>query len=133
MNKRALVYLGLISATLAAAWLYIHTISSPSAPPNPQQGARHADTAQALQSISIIDSRLTTGSFNAKVVKGEQVQFLVYSNQNDSLIVKGLDTRVNLPANQSTLIHFTARNPGTHQIELDLAGTVLGSIEVLPE
>jgi hypothetical protein len=56
----------------------------------------------------------------------------VHSNQTDSLIVEGLDARVPLPGNQTTLVSIAANTPGTHAIELDLSGTTIGSIEVTP-
>lgn len=128
MNKRALVYLGLASATLAGAYLYVQSLTSETATAPADQG----DTALALESLSIIDGSLTTGSYNAAVRKGQRIQFLVHSNQTDSLIVEGLDARVPLPGNQTTLVSIAANTPGTHAIELDLSGTTIGSIEVTP-
>lgn len=127
MNKRALVYLGLASATLAGAYLYVQTLQKQPGPPTVQ----HQDAAQALESLSIVDGSLTTGTFNAQVQQGQEIQFLVHSNQTDSLIVQGLDARVPLPGNQTTLVTIKARTPGNHTIELDLGGTAIGSIEVL--
>jgi len=130
MNKRALVYLGLASATLAGAYLYVQSLPSQPALPTQQQG----NAAQALESLSIVDGSLTnvsSGAFNTQVQQGQQIQFLVHSNQTDSLIVQGLDARVPLPGNQTTLVSIQARTPGTHAIELDLSGTTIGSIEVL--
>lgn len=127
MNKRALVYLGLASATLAGAYLYIQTTQT--APPVPQ--THQDDAAQALRSLSIVDGKLTTDSFHAQVQEGQRVQFLVYSDQADSLIVQGLDARIPLPGNETTLIALKANATGTHAIELDLAGTTIGSIEVV--
>ncbi|WP_334118184.1 hypothetical protein [Limnobacter sp.] len=127
MNKRALVYLGLASATLAGAYLYIQTTqNTPSVSPTGQYGA-----AQALQSLSIVDGNLTTGSFQTQVQEGQSIQFLVHSDETDSLIVQGLDARIPLPGNETTLINLKANTAGTHAIELDLAGTTIGSIEVL--
>lgn len=127
MNKRALVYLGLASATLAGAYLYIQTTqNTPSVSPTGQDGA-----AQALQSLSIVDGNLTTGSFQTQVQEGQSIQFLVHSDETDSLIVQGLDARIPLPGNETTLINLKANTAGTHAIELDLAGTTIGSIEVL--
>lgn len=127
MNKRALVYLGLATATLAGAYLYVEskTAIQPNSLSQQQDGA-----AEALESLSIIDGSLTTGSFNANVQQGQRIQFLVHSNQTDSLIIQGLDVRVPLPENQTTLVGFQANNPGVHSIELDLAGATIGSIEV---
>lgn len=127
MNKRALGYLGLASATLAGAYLYIQTTQN--SPSVPQTGQDEA--AQALQSLSIVDGNLTTGSFQAQVQEGQRIQFLVHSDETDSLIVQGLDIRIPLPGNETTLISLKANNAGTHTIELDLAGTPIGSIEVL--
>lgn len=127
MNKRALGYLGLASATLAGAYLYIQTTQN--SPSVPQTGQDEA--AQALQSLSIVDGNLTTGSFQAQVQEGQRIQFLVHSDETDSLIVQGLDIRIPLPGNETTLISLKANNAGTHTIELDLAGTTIGSIEVL--
>lgn len=129
MNKRALVYLGLASATLAGAYLYVQTAQNTPSVPQTAQG----DTAQALQSLSIVDGNLTTGSFHAQVQEGQRIQFLVYSNESDSLIVQGLDARVPVPGNETTLVTLKANTAGTHAIELDLAGTTIGSIEVLPK
>ena len=127
MNKRALVYLGLASATLAGAYLYVQSsVELPVQPPTGQE-----DAAQALDSLSIVDGALTTGSYNTTVQKGQRIQFLVYSNETDSLIVEGLDARVPLPGNETTLVSIKASEPGTHTILLDLAGTRIGSIEVL--
>jgi hypothetical protein len=42
-----------------------------------------------LKSLSIVDGSLTTGSFNASVKLGQRIQFLVHSNQTDSLIIEG--------------------------------------------
>lgn len=128
MNKRALVYLGLASATLAGAYLYVQSLTNETATAPAAQG----DTALALESLSIIDGSLTTGSYNAAVRQGQRIQFLVHSNQTDSLIVEGLDARVPLPGNQTTLVSIAANTPGTHAIELDLSGTTIGSIEVKP-
>lgn len=127
MNKRALVYLGLASVTLAGAYLYVQFLSTQSTqtPPASQAGA-----AQALKSLSIVDGHLTTGEFNSKVRKGQKIQFLVHSNQTDSLIVTGLDTRIPLPGNQTTLVSIDARTLGTHRLELDLAGTLIGTLKV---
>lgn len=130
MNKRALVYLGLASATLAGAYLYVQSLPSQPALPTQPQG----NAAQALDSLSIVDGSLTnvsSGTFNRQVQQGQQIQFLVHSNQTDSLIVQGLDARVPLPGNQTTLVSIQARTPGIHAIELDLSGTTIGSIEVL--
>lgn len=131
MNKRALVYLGLASATLAGAYLYVQSLpTQPAMPPQQQDGA-----AQALESLSIVDGSLTNvpnGTFNIQVKQGQQIQFLVHSNQTDSLIVQGLDARVPLPGNQTTLVSIQARTPGIHAIELDLTATTIGSIKVLP-
>lgn len=130
MNKRALVYLGLVSATLAGAYLYIQTTTM--SPPDKQHAA-DGDAAQALDSLSIVDGALTTGSYRTTVQKGQSVQFLVHSSETDSLIVEGLDSRVPLPGNQTTLVSIKASEPGTHAILLDLAGTTIGSIEVLDQ
>lgn len=127
MNKRALVYLGLASATLAGAYLYIQTTQN--GPSVPQTGQEEA--AQALQSLSIVDGNLTTGSFQAQVQEGQRIQFLVHSDKTDSLIVQGLDARIPLPGNETTLVSLKANTVGTHAIELDLAGTNIGAIEVL--
>lgn len=128
MNTRALVYLGLASATLAGAYLYVHSLPTETVTAPATQG----DAAQALESLSIIDGSLTTGSYRATVRQGQRIQFLVHSNQTDSLIVEGLDARVPLPGNQTTLVSIAADTPGTHAIELDLSGTTIGSIEVTP-
>lgn len=128
MNTRALVYLGLASATLAGAYLYVQSLPTETVTAPTTQG----DAAQALESLSIIDGSLTTGSYRATVRQGQRIQFLVHSNQTDSLIVEGLDTRVPLPGNQTTLVSIAADTPGTHAIELDLSGTTIGSIEVTP-
>jgi len=128
MNKRALVYLGLASATLAGAYLYVQSLPTETVTAPATQG----DAAQALESLSIIDGSLTTGSYRATVRQGQHIQFLVHSNQTDSLIVEGLDARVPLPGNQTTLVSIAADTPGTHAIELDLSGTTIGSIEVTP-
>lgn len=128
MNKRALVYLGLASATLAGAYLYVQTTGM-NPPERPQ--ANQEDAAQALDSLSIVDGALTTGSYNTTVQKGQRIQFLVHSNETDSLIVEGLDARVPLPGNETTLVTIKASEPGTHTILLDLAGTSIGTIEVL--
>lgn len=128
MNKRALVYLGLASATLAGAYLYVQSLPTEPTQANRPQG----DAAQALESLSIVDGNLTTGSFSTTVRQGQKVQFLVHSNQTDSLIVEGLDARVPLPQNQTTLVSIAASHTGTHAIELDLSGTTIGSIEVTP-
>lgn len=129
MNKRALVYLGLASATLAGAYLYVQSsVELPVQPPTGQE-----DAAQALDSLSIVDGALTTGSYGATVQKGQHVQFLVHINETDSLIVEGLDARVPLPGNETTLVSIKASEPGTHTILLDLAGTRIGSIEVLEQ
>ena len=127
MNKRALVYLGLASATLAGAYLYVQskTDIQSATPPEQQEGA-----AQALESLSIVDGSLTTGSFTATVKQGQRIQFLVHSNQTDSLIIQGLDARVPLPGNETTLVSIKANQVGTHSVELDLSGTTIGSIEV---
>ncbi len=126
MNKRALVYLGLASATLAGAYLYVQsTVELPVETP-----AGEEDAAQALDSLSIVDGALTTGSYRTTVQKGQRIQFLVHSNETDSLIVEGLDARVPLPGNETTLVSIKASEPGTHTILLDLAGTPIGSIEV---
>lgn len=127
MNKRALVYLGLASAILAGAYLYVQSKAGtqPSTLPVQQEGA-----AQALESLSIVNGSLTTGSFNATVKQGQRIQFLVHSNHTDSLIVEGLDARVPLPGNETTLVSIKANNVGTHSVELDLSGTTIGSIEV---
>jgi hypothetical protein len=127
MNKRALVYLALASATLAGAYLYIQTTQN--APSVPQTGQDEA--AQALQSLSIVGGNLTTGSFQAQVQEGQHIQFLVHSDKTDSLIVQGLDARIPLPGNRTTLISLKANTAGTHAIELDLAGTNIGAIEVI--
>ncbi|MCZ8016670.1 MAG: hypothetical protein O9274_13290 [Limnobacter sp.] len=127
MNKRALVYLGLASATLAGAYLYVQsTVELPVQTP-----AGEEDAAQALDSLSIVDGALTTGSYRTTVQKGQRIQFLVHSNETDSLIVEGLDARVPLPGNETTLVSIKASEPGTHTILLDLAGTSIGTIEVL--
>jgi hypothetical protein len=128
MNKRALVYLGLASATLAGAYLYVQSLPPDAPTGNPTQGG----AAQALESLSIVNGSLTTGTFNTTVRKGQPIQFLVHSNQTDSLIVEGLDARVALPGNQTTLVSIAANSLGTHAIELDLSGTTIGSIEVTP-
>ena len=128
MNKRALVYLGLASATLAGAYLYVQSLPTE----NTLAPAAQGDAAQALESLSIVDGSLTTGSYSATVRQGQRIQFLVHSNQTDSLIVEGLDARVPLPGNQTTLVSIAATAPGTHAIELDVSGTTLGSIEVTP-
>lgn len=128
MNTRALVYLGLASATLAGAYLYVQSLPTDTVTAPTTQG----DAAQALESLSIIDGSLTTGSYRATVRQGQRIQFLVHSNQTDSLIVEGLDARVPLPGNQTTLVSIAADTPGTHAIELDLSGTTIGSIEVTP-
>lgn len=128
MNTRALVYLGLASATLAGAYLYVQSLPTEPTQANQSQD----DAAQALESLSIVDGNLTTGSFSTNVRQGQKVQFLVHSNQTDSLIVEGLDARVPLPQNQTTLVSIAASHTGTHAIELDLSGTTIGSIEVTP-
>ena len=126
MNKRALVYLGLASATLAGAYLYVQsTVELPVQIPAGEENA-----AQALDSLSLVDGALTTGSYNTTVQKGQRIQFLVHSNQTDSLIIEGLDARVPLPGNETTLVNIKANNVGTHSVELDLSGTTIGSIEV---
>lgn len=128
MNKRALVYLGLTSATLAGAYLYFQSLP----PENAPASAAQEDVARSLESLSIVDGNLTTGPYSATVRQGQRVQFLVHSNQTDSLIVEGLDARVPLPGNQTTLVSIAANAPGTHAIELDVSGTTIGSIEVTP-
>ena len=128
MNKRALVYLGLASSTLAGAYLYVQSLPTE----NTLAPAAQGDAAQALESLSIVDGSLTTGSYSATVRQGQRIQFLVHSNQTDSLIVEGLDARVPLPGNQTTLVSIAANAPGTHAIELDVSGTTIGSIEVTP-
>ncbi|HEX4856174.1 MAG TPA: hypothetical protein VFV28_05140 [Limnobacter sp.] len=128
MNRRALVYLGLASATLAGYNLYVHHLQEKAA--TLRQSADEP-AAQALASLSIVDGSLTTGEYEATVKQGQRVQFLVHSNQTDSLIVEGLDARVPLPAGQTTLVNISASTAGRHDIQLDLAGTTIGSIEVL--
>ncbi|MCE2745555.1 MAG: cupredoxin domain-containing protein [Burkholderiales bacterium] len=128
MNKRALVYLGLASATLAGAFLYVQSLPTETTP----APVNHSDSAQALESLSIVNGSLTTGSYSTTVRKGQRIQFLVHSDQTDSLIVEGLDARVPLPGNQTTLVSIAANKPGRHAIELDLSGATIGTIEVNP-
>ena len=130
MNKRALVYLGLASATLAAAFVYVLSIRNT---PAATQAVVQNDAAQALQSISIINGSLTTGLLNVKARQGEHVQFLVYTDESDSVIVAGLDARVAAAGQQTTLVKLHASAAGTHAIELDVAGVEIGQIKVLPK
>jgi len=127
MNKRALVYLGLASATLAGAYLYVQSLTTNATDSTAEQ---YDNAAQALVSLSIVDGQLTTGEYVTQAEQGQRIQFLVHSNETDSLIVKGLDARVPLPGNQTTLVTLKADTVGSHAIELDLAGTTIGSIEV---
>ena len=129
MNKRALVYLGLASATLAAAYIYVINIENTPASPAVIQH----DAAQALQSISIINGYVTTGLLNVKAQQGEHVQFLVYTDKSDSVIVEGLDARIAAPSQQTTLVKLHASAAGTYAIELDVAGVEIGQIKVLPK
>jgi hypothetical protein len=71
MNKRALVYLGLASATLAGAYLYVQSLPTETA----TAPAVQDDTAQALESLSIVDGNLTTGSFGTTVRLGKKSSF----------------------------------------------------------
>jgi hypothetical protein len=126
MNKRALVYLALASATLAVAFLYTTQIDQPV----PVPVSPPSEAAQAFASVSVMNGQLTTQPLRIQGQVGKEVKFLVYTNQADELHVHGIDQTIALPANETTLVTIATPQVGVYEMELHNAGIELGQIEV---
>ena len=126
MNKRALVYLALASATLAVAFLYTTQIEESV----PIVASPPGESAQSFPSVSVVNGQLTTQAMRIQGQVGKEVKFLVYTNIADELHVHGIDQTIDLPANETTLVTIATPQPGVFEMELHDAGIELGQIEV---
>lgn len=130
MNKRASVYLGMASATLALAFLYVQNqTSKATATPAAVVGSPSADAAQALPSVSVLGGKVGGEPIRLQVKVGESAQFLVFTDEDDELQVSSLGQSVKLPARQTTKVVISVDQAGSFEMELQEAEAILGVIE----
>ena len=133
MNKRALVYLGMASATLALAFLYVQnqtsgTVTTPATIPD----SPSSDAAQALPSVSVLGGKVGGEPIRLQVKVGDSAQFLVFTDEDDELQVSNLGQSVSLPARQTTKVTIAVDQAGSFEMELQQADAILGVIEAQP-
>ncbi|HEY1058005.1 MAG TPA: hypothetical protein VGE55_04665 [Limnobacter sp.] len=131
MNKRALVYLALVSAVLAGAFLYVQSVQTP-APTTPTSNAPAGDAAQALPQLTVLSGKLTSEPIRLTTKVGGKAEFLVFTDQADELHVHGIDQTIALPAGQTTRVSIPVKDSGSFEMELHHAEAILGVIESYP-
>ena len=132
MNKRALVYLGIASATLALAFLYLQNKTTMQTPPIHTNTQTGGDSAQALPSVSVLGGKLGGEPIRLQVKVGESAQFLVFTDEDDELRIGNLEQTVKLPARQTTKVSIPVDLAGSFEMELQKADSILGVIEAQP-
>lgn len=80
--------------------------------------------------VDVAAGEVETESKRVKVDQGAEVRLVVTSDETDEVHIHGVDDYVDLPAGQTVTYDFTASVPGTYEVELHDAGTVLFSLQV---
>ncbi|WP_370261106.1 hypothetical protein [Limnobacter sp.] len=126
MNKRALVYLGLASATLAGAYVYMQTqvIAPPSTAVVDEQ-------AQSMPSVSIRNGQLLTEAVRLQVRQGKTAALLVFIDQDDELLLEGSGLTKPLVAGKTNAVAFQLSEPGLYDLVLVSKQLPVGQINVL--
>ncbi|MCQ8896946.1 hypothetical protein NQT62_10935 [Limnobacter humi] len=133
MNKRALVYLALVSAVLARAFLYIQSLQTPAPAPASARNAPTGESAQALPQLTVLSGKLTSEPIRFTTTVGGKAEFLVFTDQADELHVHGIDQTIPLPAGQTTRVSIPVKDSGAFEMELHHAEAILGVIESYPK
>lgn len=132
MNKRALAYLGLASATLGMAFLYFSKLDQTS-PTSHLDAQVVQGEAMSLPQATVQGGLLTGLPLQLQARKGQPVSFLLYTDADDELQVSGLDLTLQVPAQRTTKIDLSPSQTGVFNIELLRSRTLLGQLEVTPQ
>lgn len=127
MNKRALVYLALASATLAGVFVFLQLKPGADAALAPATGQ-----AESLNSIVISGGQLNGEPVRLQAKAGGVAEFLVFSDQADQLHVHGIDQTVDLAAGQGTKVRIPTPIAGEYELELLDADIIIGVLDVQP-
>lgn len=143
MNKRALAYLAMASATLALAFLYVTFAgdSTPKVTGSPTNTAaaqptfdtrNYVQTAASLPLLTVRNNQLLGEPMRLKVQKGEVARFQVISDVSDEVHIHGLNHHFDLKPNQVRTIELPTGHTGAFEIELHKSPLTLGVLEVYP-
>ena len=129
MNKRAFLYLGLLTATLATAFFYVQWTSK-SPKDTPSAHTVSAESAQALPLVTVHRGVLTTAPLKLQITQGQTARFLVRCDVADELHVPGTSISTPLKPHQTTRIQIPAQAVQTMQLVLKNSGVSLGTLTV---
>lgn len=108
--------------------------STPGVLPSPTAASAAPSSAPAFDgtvvTVDVAAGEVETESKRVKVDQGAEVRLVVTSDETDEIHIHGVDDYVDLPAGQTVTYDFTASVPGTYEVELHDAGTVLFSLQV---
>ncbi|HEX4917442.1 MAG TPA: hypothetical protein VFV43_06055 [Limnobacter sp.] len=130
MNKRALVYLALASATLGGAYLYMQVklAGKPDEPAHVQNPNNHA---QSRPSISVRGGQLLTEAVRLQIQVGQSAHLLVFTDEDGTLTLEGTDLHAKLLAGKTNAIEFKPQVPGLYDLVIEDAGLAVGQINVI--
>ena len=132
MNRKAFVYLGLVSATLAGAFVYMQHIQQNQSDNTGQAAKPVNEEAQSLPAITVFAGKPGTPAIRIEAPAGQAVHFLIQADEDDTLDIPGLDMHIGLQANQIKKIQVPGNKTGSFEIELRSTGNKLGSINFYP-
>ncbi|HEX4842897.1 MAG TPA: hypothetical protein VFV57_04445 [Limnobacter sp.] len=130
MNKRALVYLALTSATLGGAYLYMQIKLAGQSSPDPH--AHSPDNhAQSRPSISVRGGQLLTEAVRLQIKLGQSAHLLVFTDQDDTLVLEGTSMQATLQAGKTNAIELKPESPGLYDLVIQDTGLAVGQINVI--
>ncbi|HEX4879491.1 MAG TPA: hypothetical protein VFV39_06575 [Limnobacter sp.] len=129
MNKRALVYLALASATLGGAYLYMQIQLAGKAVPTASEP--HPDHhAQSRPSLTIKGGQLLTDAVRLQLPVGDSAHLLVFIDQDDTLVLDGANLQARLQSGQTNTVEFTPPGVGLYDLVIASTGLAVGQINV---
>ncbi len=112
------------ASSSAAATTSAGPTTSPAA-----SGPTPSTTAQTVR-VSYAEGKVTGDTGRVHVARGRTVALVVTSAVADEVHLHGYDKKVDVPANGTATLTFTATIPGVFEVELENLGKTLVTLEV---
>ena len=128
MNKKSIIFIAVGVVLLVVAFVFLNQ------KPESKTPTDTTSTIPQTQDISVdykSDGKFTPQSYQVR--EGSQVKLKITSDIADELHFHGYDLSIDLEANQSGQIEFTATQTGRFEFELENHKITLGAIEVYPK
>lgn len=134
MDKRNLWLIILAALVLIGLFYFLKPKPATAPQPTSQESSTSAQPSSFKTFDLVVKSKkLVSGPDTLSVTEGDQVTINITNDEDEELHLHGYDKSVDLEANKSAKLEFSADKTGRFPYELEKSKTELGTLEVQPK